>query len=120
MFTPNTRPTIAFHPESVRVDPDCVLAATIRGTLRTQLEEYDIVFSPAFQGYNGAAGPFQAVVNMCYAHPPQCKGRVPQYSRDKLDELQQTFNDLERKRVFVKPEDVGAMAEYLNPSFHAL
>ena len=37
------------------------------------------------------------------------KGRVPQYSRDKLDELQ--FNDLERKRVFVKREDAGITVE---------
>ena len=51
------------------------------------------------------------------AQPPPRKGPTPQYSRDKLDEPQQTFNYLERKGVFVKPEDVGVTVEYLNPSF---
>ena len=49
--------------------------------------------------------------------PPQRKGRVPQYARDKLVELQQKFDDLEAIGVFSKPEDVGVVAEYLNPSF---
>lgn len=70
-----------------------------------------------FKGYNGASGPFQAMVNMGPVQPPQCKGRVPQYSRDKLPELQETFNDLEEKRIFVKPENAGFKAKYLNPSF---
>ena len=62
------------------------------------------------------ARPFQAVVNVGPVRPPQRKGRVSQYSRDKLDEFQQKFSDLERKGVFVKPDDVGVTVEYLNPS----
>ena len=42
---------------------------------------------------------------------------MPQYARDKLDELQKKFNELEDLGVFVKPEDVGVNVEYLNPSF---
>ena len=49
--------------------------------------------------------------------PPQRKGRLPQYSKDKLQELQQKFNKLEGKGVFARPEDVGITVEYLNPSF---
>ena len=49
--------------------------------------------------------------------PPQRKGRVPQYSRDKLVELQDKFDELESQGVFARPEDVGVVAEYLNPSF---
>ena len=49
--------------------------------------------------------------------PPQRKGRVPQYSRDKLVELQQKFDELEEQGVFRRPEDVSVTAEYLNPSF---
>ena len=50
--------------------------------------------------------------------PPQRKGRVPQYSRDKLIiELQQKFDELEAQGVFRRPEDVNVTAEYLNPSF---
>ena len=100
-----------------RVDLESILDDTMRGKFQSLLEEYDRVFEPAFKGYNGAEGPFQAVVSMGPAQPPQRKCRVPQYSRDKLDELQQKFNDLKRKGVFVKPEDVGITVVFLNPSF---
>ncbi|CAC5378809.1 unnamed protein product [Mytilus coruscus] len=46
---------------------------------------------------------------------PQRKGRVPQYSRNQLVELQQKFNELEAFGVFKRPEDIGV--EYVNPSF---
>ena len=49
--------------------------------------------------------------------PPQRKGRMPQYSRDKLVELQDKFDELECKGVFCRPEDIGVSVEYLNPSF---
>ena len=49
--------------------------------------------------------------------PPQRKGRVPQYSRDKLVELQLKFDELEKHGVFVHPEEAGINVEYLNPSF---
>ena len=49
--------------------------------------------------------------------PPQRKGRVPQYARDKLVELQQKFDELESAGVFSRPEDIGVVAEYINPSF---
>ena len=51
------------------------------------------------------------------AQPPQRKGHVPQYSRDKLVELQEKFDELEQCQVFRCPEDVGITVEYLNPSF---
>ena len=49
--------------------------------------------------------------------PPQHKGRVPQYSRDKRVELQHTFDDLEEHGVFRRPEHLNVTVEYLNPSF---
>ena len=42
-----------------------------------------------FKGYNGAVGEFKSHINMGPVLPPQRKGRLPQYSRDKLIELQQ-------------------------------
>ena len=60
------------------------------------LEEYDEVFNLVFQGYNGSAGPFEAVVNMGLVQPPQRKGRLPQYAHDKLCELQHKFDELEK------------------------
>ena len=37
--------------------------------------------------------------------PPQWKGRLPQYARDKLVELQEKFDHLEQLGVFQRPED---------------
>ena len=49
--------------------------------------------------------------------PPQRKDRLPQYSWNKLEELQQKFDKLEQAGVFVKPEDAHIAVEYVNPSF---
>lgn len=57
--------------------------------------EFDKVFDPPFKGYNGAVGPFQARVHTGPVQPPQRKGRVPQYSRGQLQELQVQFDVLE-------------------------
>ena len=65
-------------------------------------------------GYNGAVGPFEAVVNMGPVQPPQCKGRLPQYSHNKLVELQQKFDKLESQGVFQHPENIGITVEYRN------
>ena len=81
------------------------------------LTEFDSVFDRNYKGYNGAVGPFEAQVNMGPTKPPQRKGRVPQYARNKLDELQEKFDELEKAGVFVRPEDVNIAVEYVNPSF---
>ena len=78
---------------------------------------YDIVFDPNFPGYNASAGDFKAVVNMGPVQPPQCKGHLPQYSRNKLTELHEHFDHLEVLGVFKRPEEIGVVAEYLNSSF---
>jgi hypothetical protein len=49
--------------------------------------------------------------------PPQRKGKMPQYSKDKLVELQNKFDELEYKEVFRRPEDLEVSVEYINPSF---
>ena len=94
------------------VDLDKMLPGNSRSDFHSLLNE---VFSPHITGYNGAAGKFEATVNVSPVLPPPCKGRVPQYSRDKLVELQQKFDDLEKQGVFCRPEDVTN--EYLNASF---
>ncbi|XP_071089210.1 uncharacterized protein [Haliotis cracherodii] len=103
--------------EQVRIDPDNQFSPDTRNSFHALIKEYDDVFNPHVHGYNGKSGPFKAVVNMGPVQPPQRKGRVPQYSRDKLVELQDKFDELENIGVFVKPEDVGISVEYLNPSF---
>ena len=39
--------------------------------------------------------------------PPQCKGRLAQYACDKLLELQQKFDELEKNGFFARPGDIG-------------
>ena len=102
---------------SVSIDPDNILSEDLCVKLRHLLQTYDRVFNPDITGYNGAAGPIQASVNIGPVQPPQRKGRVPQYSRNQLVELQAKFDELEQAEVFRRPEDLGITVEYLNPSF---
>ena len=100
-----------------QLDPDSLLSPEVRKKFSALHEEFSEVFKADIPGYNGAAGPFQAVVNMGPVQPPQRKGRIPQYARNKLVELQAKFDELEECGVFHKPEDLGVVVEYLNPSF---
>ena len=109
--------SVTKHSDAVRLDPDDLLPPSIQSQFRELLTRYDRVFDPAITGYNGAVGPFQARVNMGPVEPPQRKGRLPLYGRDKLTELQQKFDELENLGVFQRPEDLGITVEYLNPSF---
>ena len=105
------------HSVNVNLDPDNLLSPELRNRFHSILTEYDSVFDPKITGYNGAVGPFQAIVNMGPTQPPQRKGRVPQYARNKLVELQAKFDELENLGVFRRPEDLDIVAEYVNPSF---
>ena len=113
----DTSPRPSLFSDAVTVDPDHIIPESVRHQFRHVLQTYDDVFNPTVVGYIGAAGPIKATVNMGPVQPPQRKGRVPQYSRDKLVELQEKFDELERCQVFRRPEDVGVTVEYLNPSF---
>jgi len=81
------------------------------------LQVHERVFDPDITGYSGAAGSIQASVNIGHVHPPQQKGRVPQYSRNQLVELQAKFEELQQAKVFRRPEDLGITVEYLKRSF---
>lgn len=102
---------------AISLDSGGLLSNTMKKKFTDLHREYKTVFRSNFGEYNGHAGPIQAIVNMGPTEPPQRKGRVPQYSRDKLVELQNKFDELELLGVFKRPEDLGIVAEYLNPSF---
>ena len=95
----NTTPSTC-HSEVVKVDPDNMLTDADRSKFQNLNREFDYVFCSQLPGYNGAFGKFEATINMDPAQPPQRKGRIPQYSRDKLLELQQKFDQLEQLGVF--------------------
>ena len=102
---------------SVKVDPDNILSPQLRSEFTDLLSRYDDVFNPSISKYNGASGDIKGHVNMGPVLPPQRKGRLPSYNRDKLIQLQQKFDELEASGVFAKPEEVGVTVEYLNLSF---
>ena len=102
----NTTP-ISCHSDAIKIDSDYMLQDSYRAKFQDMVTEFDEVFSPELPGFNGALGRFEATINMGPVQPPQRKGRVPQYSLDKLVELQQKFDDLEKLGVFCTPEKRG-------------
>ena len=78
-------PQPGFFSDAVEVDPDNILPDTIHNQFHEVLQTNDEVLNPVIVGYNGIAGPVQASVNMGPVQPPQRKGRIPQYSCDKLN-----------------------------------
>lgn len=72
---------------------------------------------PQFSGYNGKAWKFDMKINMGPTQPLQRKGRLPQYSKEKLQILQDKCNDMEALGVLRKPDEINITVEYLNPSF---
>ena len=101
---------------NVSLDPNQILLADVKSKFADVLKEHDTIFSPSLEDYNGSAGPFEARVNMGPVQPPHRKGRIPHYSRGKLDVLQRQFQR-SGARCFRRPEDIGVTVEYLNPSF---
>ena len=90
---------------AVRVDQDNLLQPDMQSSFQSLLSDFDSVFDPTIQGYNGAIGPFEAKVNMDPVEPTQRKHRVPQYARNKLVDLQNKFDTLEKLGVFKRPEE---------------
>ncbi|CAB3990763.1 Hypothetical predicted protein [Paramuricea clavata] len=72
----------------VCLETDNLLPQDVRRKFTLLMESYDHVFDRNIKGYNGAAGSFEAKLNMGPVEPPQRKGRLPQYTRDQLQELQ--------------------------------
>ena len=105
------------HSTNVCLDPPNLLPRDVRAKFLSLLDKYDHVFDPKIKGYNGSVGPFEARVTMGPVEPPQRKGRLPQYARNQLLELQHKFDELEALGVVRRPEDINIAVEYLNPSF---
>ena len=105
------------HSSAIKLDLSNTLPADTHSQFIQLHKEFDQVFNPEFPCYNRAAGPVQAVVNMGPTLSPHWKGFLPQYARNRLVELQEKFNSLEKAGVFVKPEEQKVIFEYLNLSF---
>ena len=99
------------------IDPHGLLSDSVRAEFAATIAQYDSVFEPVFPGYNGAVGDIHGTVNIGAVQPPQRRGHLPQYNRQRLSELQSKFDELEALGVVRKPEDVGVAVEYVHPSF---
>ena len=102
---------------AVQLDPDGILPSDTRAKFAELTSDFASVFESTLPGYNGAKGPIQGIVNIGSVEPPQRPGRVPQYERSRLGDLQAKFDELEALGVFAKPEDLGVTVEHVNPSF---
>ena len=100
--------------KDVSIDPDNGLSPELRDKFTQLHAKHDKVFNPTLSKYNAASGRIEGNVNMGPVLPPQRKGRMHQYNQDKLKELQDKFDELEKSGVFAKPEQVNVSIEYLN------
>ena len=116
----NSKPVILEdrHPHSkISCDPHNITPVAYKGKFEHINKEFSHVFSSKIPGYNGSSGHVKAVVNMGPVMPPQRKGRLPLYNKDKLNILQDKFDELEALGVLKKPEDANVNVEYISPSF---
>ena len=107
------------HDDTTRViiDPDNILSTSEKMSFLQLTDEFADVFGSYLPGYSDPASPFEASLNMSPTQPPQRRGRLSQYSEDRLRALQLKFDEFESAGVFAKPESVGVAVEYVNPSF---
>ena len=87
--------------KDVSVDPCQIMPPEKRKEFEMLNEEFDAIFNPTDGCYNGSMGPFKAVVNMGPTQPPERKGRLPLYPRNRLEELQDKMDDLENMGILV-------------------
>ena len=93
--------SIKFNPQNEMIDPEW------KQKFVQLHSKYSDVFSSSLPGYNGKFGAICASVNIGDSLPPQRRGRIPQYSKSLLSELQHQFDELQRIGVFATPENAG-------------
>ena len=101
----------------VIIDPDNVLSTSEKMSFLQLTDEFADVFGSDLPGYSGSAGSFEVSVNMGPIQPPQRRGRLPQYNKDRLRTLQLKFDELKSAGVFAKLEAIRVPVKYVNPSF---
>lgn len=111
-----TEPPVC-HSDTIRLDPDNILQETDRQRFRVLHTTHDSVFNTKFGGYNGAAGKFEARINMGPVLASQRKRILSQYFKDKIQILHEKCDGLEELKVLRRPEDVNINVEYVHPSF---
>ena len=99
------------------IDPNNKLSPKERQTFDTLHSKYHAVFHHDIGCYNDASGKIRASINIGSVEPPSQKGRLPQYDRNNMQELQTKMDELESMGVLAKPDEVGVTVEHVSPSF---
>ena len=102
---------------TVTTDPDNQMTSMERSSFDRLHKKYDNVFNPRIGAYNDASGHIRAFINMGPVEPPPQKARLPSYSTDKLQLLQQKMDELEDLGVLARPEELDIAIEHASPSF---
>ena len=83
----------------------------MQSSFRSVQVDFDFIFHPTIQG---------TLLRLKWTvEPPQRNGRLPQYARYKLVDLQNKFDQLVKLGVFKRPKNINVTVEYLYPSFLA-
>lgn len=101
----------------VILDPDCCLDPVIRDKFKAWMKMF---LTPPLHYTMAPVAPLKPLCPIAQhppPPPPQRKGRLQQYNRRTLEELQDKFDELEASGLCAKPEQVNVHVEYLNISF---
>ena len=110
-------PSLENYSGRVTVDPDGQLTVKDRQAFEAINNRYDSVFSTTFGLYNDNSGPLRAHVHIGPVEPPPMKGKLPLYSHNNMQQLQEEADKLEAQGVLAKPEDLGIQVKFVSPSF---
>ena len=104
--------------KDVTIDPDRTLSQATRDSFRTINQDFQTVFKPDLPKYNGIFGRLEAVINVPDTMPASARMKeVPWYPRKRLLELQEKFDELDRKGAIVRPQDARVEVVHVSPSF---
>ena len=101
----------------IKVNPNNILDSKQTNEFKNLHDRFNTVFDPNFGVYNHAFGHFEAKVHMGSVQPPQRKGKLPFYHRERLSQLQDHIDELDHLGVLQDPHSADVSIEYLNPSF---
>ena len=91
--------TTSPHSSPISIDPDSQLPESVCSAFKNLHNWYDRVFDSKIGLYNDASGPVRTFINMGPTDPPAQKVRLPSYSTDKLNLLQDEMDEIEQLGV---------------------
>ena len=97
----------SLHSSPISIDPDNQIPESVCSAFQDLHRRYDKVFDSKIGLYNDASGSVRAFINMGPTDPPTRKARLPSYSTDKMNLLQNKMDEVEKLGVLARPKDLG-------------